>query len=238
MTALTKAELARLKECETVIERNVQGVIELGNALKEIKETKLWEQGYESFDAYCEQRWHFGKRYANYVVSSATIIEEMGTRVPASIPLPIQEAQTRALVNLPTPEAKAKAWTAAVESAGGVQPTAAQVKAAVAEMGTRVPEKKPKQHAILNPDIDADMEHPDDTKREPGEDDVEILPRPAGKLTEAEKAIDRIHSQLMRAVDTRAREDFKRQGPHHKKLMDLLKQFGEAFKNWHLEGTP
>jgi hypothetical protein len=41
---------------EDIIERGLQTFMEVGTALKEIKERKLWQPEYASFDDYCYQR--------------------------------------------------------------------------------------------------------------------------------------------------------------------------------------
>ena len=100
------------------------------------------------------------------------------------------------------------------------------------------PKAKPKQHAIVNPDVDADMEHPDEVARDPGEDDVEVKPKPKGKPTESDKAIDKLSGQLIRAIDNKARVDFKVQGKNHAACIKAMYSVGDAVRAWKEAGTP
>jgi hypothetical protein len=89
----TQQDLAKdvrsLDELEGVIERGQQTFMEVGEALLTIKERRLYrEAGFDTFDAYCQKRWGFGKRRANQVLAAA----EVGTMVPG-----LNERQARAL---------------------------------------------------------------------------------------------------------------------------------------------
>lgn len=124
-------ELADLMEHEKVIEQGLAGFIEVGNALIAIKQGKKYRAaGYATFEDYCQRRWSMSGRRGKQLVDAAQAVEEIGTTV--QIPPPTNEAQVRPLTSLPTPEQKAEAWELAVEHAGGEQPTAKDVEAAVA----------------------------------------------------------------------------------------------------------
>lgn len=94
----------------------------------EIRDDHLYRDDHKTFEQYCDSRWSFGKRYAGYLVQSAEVTENLGTMVPI---LPAKERQTRELAKVDDPEKQREAWTSAVEAAGGEQPTAKQVKAAL-----------------------------------------------------------------------------------------------------------
>jgi len=92
----------------------------------EIRDSRLYRIEYGTFEGYCLEKWKMSKRRANQLVSAASVVEaisETGTIVPTT------ESQARPLTKLP-PEQQPVAWQAAVEKAGGEQPTAKQVEEA------------------------------------------------------------------------------------------------------------
>jgi hypothetical protein len=94
--ALTKLETGKLSELESVIERGVQTFAEVGDALAEIRDGRLYRQTHGTFEDYCRERWGFQRNYANKIISAADVIGALGTVVP-KIPT---ERQARELVPL------------------------------------------------------------------------------------------------------------------------------------------
>lgn len=110
----------RLTELETIVERGLQTFIEVGEALREIRDTHLYSEG--SFEDYCRKRWGFTDRRARQLMQAA----EIGTIVPVGT-----ESQARELAPLKAdPDQMSEAWEEA--SADG-KPTAAKVKEAVTQ---------------------------------------------------------------------------------------------------------
>ena len=140
MANLTRSEVSELAECEAVIERGLYSVAEMGNALRKVRDKRLYRETYATFNDYCLERWHMGESYVNHQIRAAKVIENLGTIVPK----PNLESQARPLSQL-EPEERREAWSLAVENAGNGHPTAAQVKAAVDEI---VP--KPLTEAKMN----------------------------------------------------------------------------------------
>jgi hypothetical protein len=84
--AIRHKELNRL---ERVIERGLGTFAEVGAALAEIREKKLYqEDGFGRFEDYCQQRWNFTSGRARQLMRAA----ETGTRVPVR-----NEAEARAI---------------------------------------------------------------------------------------------------------------------------------------------
>ena len=52
----------RLAECEAVIERGQQTFIEVGQALMEIRDSRLYRETHATFEAYCNERWGWTRR--------------------------------------------------------------------------------------------------------------------------------------------------------------------------------
>lgn len=108
---ITTAERARLVELESVIESNVAIV---GNALFEIRESRLYRQDHKTFEDYCQARFAMDRRYINMQINASKVIYNLGTN--CSQTLPMNEAQARPLSKLP-PSDQPKAWKKANEIA-------------------------------------------------------------------------------------------------------------------------
>jgi len=66
-----------LSELETVIERGQQTFIEVGRALLEIRDGRLYRDTYTTFEAYCRERWGWTRQHANRQIAAARVVEEM-----------------------------------------------------------------------------------------------------------------------------------------------------------------
>lgn len=124
---LTTTERQILREHEVVIERGFKVFVEVGNALMEIREHRLYRADYDTFEEYCRDRWGMSRRHANRLVEAAEVANNLGPMGP----IPQTERQARPLAPLP-PEQQREAWQQAVESAPNGKVTAAHVEKTVA----------------------------------------------------------------------------------------------------------
>ena len=85
-----------LDECEQVIERGLTTFVEVGQALMEIRDGRLYRATHSDFDTYCRERWGWNVRYANRVIGAAEVAEELGPMGPT----PASERQARPLTGL------------------------------------------------------------------------------------------------------------------------------------------
>ena len=129
--ALTVTESDRLAECEATIERGFQTFAEVGSALLEIRDSRLYRSEFGTFEDYCQTRWGMTARHANRTIEAAVIVAELGPMGPA----PTTERQARELVGLPA-ETAAAVMTAAVEATEG-RPTAAAIREAREEIAPK-----------------------------------------------------------------------------------------------------
>lgn len=90
------AEQFRLSELETVIERGQQTFVEVGLALLEIRDSRLYRQQFSTFEDYCRERWGWSRRHVNRHIEAAEVSNVLG---PIG-PIPTNEAQARELVPL------------------------------------------------------------------------------------------------------------------------------------------
>ncbi len=96
---LTPVEEDRLKELETVIDRNLKSFIEVGQALIEIRENKLYRTTHETFEAFCRDKWDIGKAFAYRQIAGATVVQNVahGRQNESKLLLPANERQVRPL---------------------------------------------------------------------------------------------------------------------------------------------
>ncbi len=121
--ALTPDEGQRLADCEAVIERGLNTFVDVGNALAEIRDSRLYRLSHGTFEEYCRDRWGFARNYANKMIAAAEVVTGLGTIVPT---LPATESQARPLTSLP-PDEQIAAWQEAVDTAPNGKVTAAHV---------------------------------------------------------------------------------------------------------------
>jgi len=113
-----------LAQLETIIERGLATFIEVGNALIVIRDERLYRERYPTFQAYCQERWGWGRNYVNKQIKAAEVARALGTDVP----IPANEAQARELARIPDPTARQDVWRRSVEEHGN-RVTAASIRA-------------------------------------------------------------------------------------------------------------
>jgi ribosomal protein L37AE/L43A len=135
---LSTSEAGRLAELETVIERGLLTFIEVGSALMEIRNSRLYRQMYNTFEEYCQQRWDLRRSRTYQLMDAAEVVENLKSSTivelsNANIPLPVNEAQARPLAKLEV-EMQRQAWQRAVETAPQGRITARHVETVVREI--------------------------------------------------------------------------------------------------------
>ena len=124
MTAiLTASESTALTEHEAVIERGIQTFYEVGMALADIRDRKLYRASNRTFEEYCQGRWQMTGSRAYQMIDAANVVS---TIVETEVPPPVNEGQARELGRVPEPE-RAAVWSETVERTEG-KPTAAAVR--------------------------------------------------------------------------------------------------------------
>lgn len=126
---LTTTESGRLQECEATIEAGMRTFVEVGTALLEIRDSRLYRTSFGTFEEYCRDRWGFNRTYAFYLIGSAEVVNNLN--VHNCEHLPATESQARPLSRL-EPQAQAEVWAQVVQEHGD-KVTAAKVETAVFE---------------------------------------------------------------------------------------------------------
>lgn len=138
---ITLKESARLVQLERTIEAGMTTFVEVGQALMEIRDSRLYRVEYKTFEGYCRDKWGMTQQYATQLGRSASVVKTL-EKSETMVSLPATERQARPLTKLP-PEKQPEAWAKAVEIADGEQPTARQVEQAVRQtLSTDKPTKR------------------------------------------------------------------------------------------------
>lgn len=108
---LSIEEKNEFDRCELVIKQGLGTFIEVGQALSNIREKRLYRIEFGTFEEYCQVKWSIKKSTAYQLISASEIIENI--RNCGQI-LPNSESQARPLTQL-KPEAQQQAWKQVVE---------------------------------------------------------------------------------------------------------------------------
>jgi hypothetical protein len=65
----------RLTELEKTIARGKKTFVEVGLALAEIRDLRLYRREYSGFEEYCRKKWGWEKAYANHVIRAADVVK-------------------------------------------------------------------------------------------------------------------------------------------------------------------
>jgi len=126
---LTTQETVRLCELERIIQKGKDTFIEVGTALEEIRDSRIYRATFKTFEEYCKDRWGFSRIQAHRLIESAEVASMLpiGNR-------PKTESQARELAKAP-PEKREEVMTKAQEKAKdeGKPVAARHVEEAVAE---------------------------------------------------------------------------------------------------------
>ena len=109
MSALTKLEATRLGTCETAIAQGLTVFVEVGRALTEIRDGKLYRATHKTFEAYCKDRWEIGRSRAYDLIDQAKVTKALidgGVDLSASSDISIRDA--RALKDDPSAASSVK----------------------------------------------------------------------------------------------------------------------------------
>jgi hypothetical protein len=96
---LTAPEEERLYQCEEIISRGIKTFVDVGKALAEIKNSKLYRLNYPTFEEYCRDKWLLSRSQVYNYISAGEVMENLSTMVDI-LPLPQNERQARPLTEL------------------------------------------------------------------------------------------------------------------------------------------
>jgi hypothetical protein len=135
---LAKSIEHSLEFYEDIIRQGMNSFIEVGNALRAIRDEKKYKTEFRTFEEYCRKRWGFSKTYANYQISAAGAASNLTTKV---VKPDFSERLIRPIVDLEFDKQK-EVWEKAVETAPDGKLTAKHV-AEIAKEYREPPKPKP-----------------------------------------------------------------------------------------------
>ena len=138
---LAPQEKNRLQELEGTIKTNLKAFYEVGSALAEIRDSRLYRETHKTFEDYCRDRWDMKRDYAYKMIASSNVYKNLD--VDNCIHKPFTESQARPLTKL-EPEQQVEAWQQAVETAPDGKVTAKHVKEVVNQITGEVKQGKQK----------------------------------------------------------------------------------------------
>jgi hypothetical protein len=142
-----------LEDLEEIIGQGLETFVAVGEALAKVRDSKLYLQHADTFEAYCTERWGLSRPRAYELMHAAEAVSAIADIDPEA-PAPANEAQARALAPLkanPPAMAAAMATATATAEAEGRKPTAADVKAAVAAEPEGRPDTPPSVPPLARP---------------------------------------------------------------------------------------
>lgn len=110
--ALTNVEVNRLESLEEMISRGAKAFFEVGIALTEIRESRLYRAQYDTFEQYCLERWNFTAARGRQLMGAVEAIASL----PDEMPKPSNSAQASALAGVPE-DRRTDVWSEAVRMA-------------------------------------------------------------------------------------------------------------------------
>lgn len=110
-TNLTVQEIDKLSQCESIIKEGIKTFKEVGQALLEIRENRLYRKEYKTFEDYCRDKWGIHRSRAYQLSEASKISANLSTVVDIS---PTSEKQIRPLSKL-EPELQREVWKEATE---------------------------------------------------------------------------------------------------------------------------
>ena len=115
-------ESQRLVELEKTIAKGKQTFVEVGLALAEIRDLRLYKREYGGFEEYCREKWGWEKAYANHVIRAADVVKSLPDNLATIV---ATETQARELAKIPA-EHRAGVVQAVLDE--GKPVTAAEIK--------------------------------------------------------------------------------------------------------------
>ena len=107
---LSGSEKKRLAELEFQIK---DAFYRAGQALKEIRDCRLYRDKYQTFEDYCQDKWEIARNYANKLIAASEVVKNVST---GGSHIPKSERQARPFTSLP-PAKQIDAWQEVVNTA-------------------------------------------------------------------------------------------------------------------------
>lgn len=131
---LSLGERRLLKRCEKIIVRGAAQFIQVGLALRQIRDQKLYREEFRTFEAYCLEKFSFGRAHGYRLIADAAAMLELQDLAPMGDKFPLNEGRARELARVPL-ELRVPVMEMAAELAGGEELTAKIIREAAGQLG-------------------------------------------------------------------------------------------------------
>lgn len=111
---LNETETLELISLEATVEKGLRAFWKIGQALRLIRDKRLYRENYPTFEEYCLNRWEISRRSVDHLIAAASVYENFENH--GSQILPANERQVRPLTALP-PEQQLEVWNQVVTTA-------------------------------------------------------------------------------------------------------------------------
>lgn len=152
LSALNLTEQARLMYCETIIEKGFNTFVEVGKALFEIRNNKLYRYAFSTFESYCKDRWQLKRQRAYELMDAAEVVTTLSEISDKAIliDVPSKESHAAALGKIPQ-ELRSEVWAKVVaqNKKDGIAVTAKVIQAVFTQIqGISLVDSSENQRAI------------------------------------------------------------------------------------------
>lgn len=113
MEELKTNEKQELQKHETTIKKGLNTFVEVGQALLEIRENKLYRIEYNTFEQYCQEKWQMTRQRSYELINASVVIQNVSN----CLQKPTTESQVRPLTRL-EPEIQNAVWKETIEKHG------------------------------------------------------------------------------------------------------------------------
>ncbi len=137
---LTVIERNNLVELEETIQKNLTAFYEVGFALMQIRDNKLYREIYGTFEEYCKEKWDMERRHAYRLIDGYKVTENVSHGTQS---IPTSERVVRPLSKIKDPAEQREVYQRAVETAPEGKVTAKHVEETIKEVKkSKGPEKQ------------------------------------------------------------------------------------------------
>lgn len=113
---LNAAERTKLAKFEATIQGHFESFRLAGDALQNIRDSRLYRETHATFEDYCREKWDMSKTQANRLIAAAKVVENISSVAPRAVTEHLTESVIRSLAVL-DPKDQKKAFRQAVKDA-------------------------------------------------------------------------------------------------------------------------
>ena len=112
---LSEAQQMEFYACEAVIQTGWSTFVQVGLAFARIRDADLYTMEFDTFEAYCREKWQYGRHYVNRLILAARVFTHLVTISHQR--KPEHETQVRPLVGLTSAQAQLlRVWSGPINS--------------------------------------------------------------------------------------------------------------------------